>query len=403
MVFKLYLPNYHLFSSIINISEAPLFALVLLTMANSTHDAIFIVLKWTTFFILCLISILVIRDIFSKYNSKLSGFNYYEVPITEQPTITICFDGNNNKHYDDFKIYFEKKPPFNKGEHQFSSHYFEGNDSKVANIEELTPISFGKPRKCYKISLKIEIRGIHLKFDQSISNKDLPSLQIYISSEKNAYGILLSEWMDGRVIKMDFSRHQYKLISLKPEKHIYLRENWKCNDQSFYHCFGSKILKTNFSECPNKCLTFTLPFSTGYNITNNPKCKDDMHNNCTLAINQFFENITMSGMCPQSCSTLQYLGEIQKEVSFPDKYLIWFRYKFDQPQSTNVFEEYLIYDTIGMITSVGATLVLFLGFSFNNCIMFLLDHLSRLTENRVRPQSSISHNMEEIEVEQESN
>ena len=76
-------------------------------MANSTHDAIFIVLKWTTFFILCLISILVIRDIFSKYNSKLSGFNYFEVPITEQPTITICFDGNNNKIYDDYGTDFK--------------------------------------------------------------------------------------------------------------------------------------------------------------------------------------------------------------------------------------------------------------------------------------------------------
>ena len=119
-------------------------------MPNSTHAAIFIVLKWTIFFILCLISILFIRDIFSKYNSKLSSWNYYEVPITEQPTITICFDGNNSNNipwiYDDygtaFKIYFEKKPPFYKGEHQFSSDYFEVNDSKVASLEELTPISY---------------------------------------------------------------------------------------------------------------------------------------------------------------------------------------------------------------------------------------------------------------------
>ena len=39
-----------------------------------------------------------------------------------------------------------------------------------------------------------------MEYDKSIALSNLPMLTIYFTSEKNAYGIMFSEWMDGEVL-----------------------------------------------------------------------------------------------------------------------------------------------------------------------------------------------------------
>ena len=53
--------------------------------------------------------------------------------------------------------------------------------------------------------------------------------------------------------------------------------------------------------------------------------------------------------------------------------IIW-SYTFTS-EFTDVFEEYLVYDTTGIIGSVGGTLGLFVGFSFRDVIFYLIDYL----------------------------
>ena len=43
----------------------------------------------------------------------------------------------------------------------------------------------------------------------------------------------------------------------------------------------------------------------------------------------------------------------------------------------NVYRECLIFDTIGMIGSVGGTLGLFIGFSFSNILTILIGYLQK--------------------------
>ena len=45
---------------------------------------------------------------------------------------------------------------------------------------------------------------------------------------------------------------------------------------------------------------------------------------------------------------------------------------------SKIYEEYLIFDAIGMIGSVGGTLGLFIGFSFMNVITFLINTIEKL-------------------------
>ena len=51
------------------------------------------------------------------------------------------------------------------------------------------------------------------------------------------------------------------------------------------------------------------------------------------------------------------------------------RYQFAYPQVLTIYQEYLIYDGIGMIGSVGGSLGMFIGFSFSNAISSILNCL----------------------------
>ena len=63
-----------------------------------------------------------------------------------------------------------------------------------------------------------------------------------------------------------------------------------------------------------------------------------------------------------------------------DKREIYFAYNFAPPKTETVHEEYLIYDAIGLIGSVGGTLGMFIGFSFSNTIGTLMKHIEVLSK-----------------------
>ena len=74
---------------------------------------------------------------------------------------------------------------------------------------------------------------------------------------------------------------------------------------------------------------------------------------------------------------MQYHGRITDEFHYNDgtKSVYSLMYKFAVPEYVTTYEEYLIYDVIGMIGSVGGTLGMFIGFSFENlfssCIQYV--------------------------------
>ena len=51
-------------------------------------------------------------------------------------------------------------------------------------------------------------------------------------------------------------------------------------------------------------------------------------------------------------------------------------YSFSPPITTMVYEEYLIYDGLGLIGSVGGTLGMCVGFSFSSVINSIVSFLS---------------------------
>ena len=104
-------------------------------------------------------------------------------------------------------------------------------------------------------------------------------------------------------------------------------------------------------------------------------------------IEQIVDNMTLEIMHHQgrkSCIINSYNGKVHMksdiimEVDDESQQGIIFWYSFNEPSYVKVYEEYLIYDTLGMIGSVGGTLGLFIGFSFMNVITFLINTMEKI-------------------------
>ena len=85
----------------------------------------------------------------------------------------------------------------------------------------------------------------------------------------------------------------------------------------------------------------------------------------------------------KSCLINSYNGKVLMKsdimkVDNESQQGIIFEYSFNEPSYVKVYEEYLIYDTLGMIGSVGGTLGLFIGFSFMNVITFLINTIEKI-------------------------
>ena len=130
---------------------------------------------------------------------------------------------NNNRKLKKPEKYFEPKPNY---VYEFGTHYkirynsydlnIGKNELENSEVVMLDKIVTGFSGICTKISaihkvdpkiltqLEVEFKK---KFTQS--KKDLPTLQVYITSEANSYGILFNEWLDGEEFLLTFKWVQY--------------------------------------------------------------------------------------------------------------------------------------------------------------------------------------------------
>ena len=109
-----------------------------------------------------------------------------------------------------------------------------------------------------------------------------------------------------------------------------------------------------------------LPQSKFYHsILSIPLCKTVKEFDCAYGLINPSYNELVRTPYPKTCTIIQYSGEIKWEDFKPERE-VYFVYNFQDPKTVSVHEEYLIYDTIGFMGSLGGTLGMFIGFSINN-------------------------------------
>ena len=83
-----------------------------------------------------------------------------------------------------------------------------------------------------------------------------------------------------------------------------------------------------------------------------------------------------STQCPRSCSYLQYNGKANPIYGMDNSRMISVVYWFGNRNDVKTFKEYLIYGVTDVIGFVGGTLGLFVGFSFLDSVMRIVNYFS---------------------------
>ena len=109
-----------------------------------------------------------------------------------------------------------------------------------------------------------------------------------------------------------------------------------------------------------------------------PSCKRNEKPCADMVTVDIFRETTTKH-CPKLCHIVQYsgkLGMVYNRGQGPYDYS--FRYRFAPPHTEKIFEEYLIYDIVNMVGSVGGNLGMWIGFSFtgifSKLIKMILNH-----------------------------
>ena len=342
-------------------------------------------IEWTLYLGLGILSAYFMWGVLEKFFSNKSSFTQSEEPIEDFPVITICFVKPEYEYGSDFVI----EHGFHKG-NEFQSIILEERRTftifgKEVYLEKLITMDLGN---CYKISsrstpiIKYYTR-ISIHFNESILYSDLPSkLKVYVTSEKNSYGVVANAWMNGKSIKVEIEKETSKSIDLKPEKYNYIASN-KCSQESFYECFSRSYKEKLEMHSMTKCSPISLPRL--------PMCKpnETNHEEFVALSWKVLKEIQEQRKCPKLCTTLGYYGKISTALNVTWNATFSFDYGFISSDTLREYKEYYIYDAVSMISSVGGTLGMCVGFSFTGVISCLFNMVynrigkSELTETEL--------------------
>ena len=351
-------------------------------------DIFFKVVEWALFLGLCSASYFAISGVWEQYQSY--GSNFYKSSkqtLFDKPTLVIYLSNNSFEYGNDFTLSYstsspsekiDKRKELNKG-----INIIQHNNAKIqVKYEELKFPSYDVT-SIHKITSdfisKSEWTRIAMHLNKSSSPQKLPTVTISLTSEKNAYGVFhYEDYYEGQELSknnLEFGTEIW--IKVQPEKYISLDKSQSpksfCeHNKSFYESFDTLLTEEIFKNCGSQC----LPYSSI--IHSIPICKREDELFCAFNI---FSDLrikdTFLQKCVSSCSITQYvktyewIGNWKPVQSEATTYDFSFYYALAKNE-TKVFEEYLIHDLMSMIGSVGGTLGLFIGFSFNNIVSHVI-------------------------------
>ena len=330
------------------------------------------IIEWTLYIGLCGLSAYFMHGVLDKFFSGKTSVTQSQEPLKYLPTFMLCFSNSDLR-----KIKYEYGTDFIIQYHNFhneSARFIslrEGENltfmGENIHLEKITTFKMGT---CYKIATYLvsdfminSLKFIMLNFNESNIQEDFRTLEIFITSEKNSYGISATWWESGKVVKINVEKGTIKAIKLTPSHVNHLTSNSKCSYESLYECI-SRIFRENLQ----KCSPISLPSM--------PICKIN-DSNAKVFWNNWYATVEK---CPKSlCSIIAYKGQELFEYNASalelDIINTTVGIRFEISNFTTSYEEYLIYDGISMIGSVGGTLGMCVGFSFTGMISFLINFL----------------------------
>ena len=331
------------------------------------------ILEWILFIALITTSGWFASGVLQQFFSRKSSFSQHIEEVTDYPVISILV------------WYPEVDPCDVKIKYQASGmadfQYLKTGENHLHNLDKynktekvfLHSIENGTKFKDY---VRVAYRILHLtpilmknmatvdiQIEYNVANKNITTwwfdqVSFFITSQKNSPGSSLWKWKDGTQRQIAMNKNNHMIYNIQPQIIKYLQETGECQEESYYECIVSQVDAMEFIECSNKCIPNVFS-NLGKNYST-PFCQNDTDNEqCAFKIIDQIQEQEIMSDCKKSCSILEYTGKIVLNMPFySDKGENWnmyyLKYRLNDFE-TMVYEEYFIYDTVGMIGSVGGT------------------------------------------------
>ena len=305
-------------------------------------------------------------DVIGKFEAKGTNYLIYDEKITEFPTIvTYLWPPKPNLIYArDFNITFQAIG-YSVGINLTDGKNIVPGTGLIVDFHEMG-MSFFQSKLTANNFLP------HMQLDYSLtysfeneSTMARSQAAISFTTENNTLTCHGGIYFDGDVDPLSSDLGQDNYIVISPVKFIYSKQQRKCRQSPY----GSKIVeffeKNYFENCSNPCrpehFLDTCEALTQSKLTKQlPVCKKDEDLAC-------FSNIVTTAretILEQPCTKLSYRYKNSAYYSERLK-VVHFKMNYANPHKVIVNKEYLVYDLVGMISSIGGTLGLCIGFSFS--------------------------------------
>ena len=75
-----------------------------------------------------------------------------------------------------------------------------------------------------------------------------------ITSLENSPGIIYETWKDGKALIATINKNTATRYYIQPEKYKFLKNDEKCQEESYYGCIAYQLDTNAFNNCPKKCM-----------------------------------------------------------------------------------------------------------------------------------------------------
>ena len=350
-------------------------------------DTYWKLLHWIIYISLMAISFWFTWGVIDKFAKQETAIRQYEGQIEAHPTMVIC----------GFSLLEEYQEYFSIGYMTYQSDGLSVENEVVLKMGENYLENSGEIVNLTNIHTRFNYRCFAINTNRNVDKRDTeikilflePTLQtffiqihIFFTSEKNSFGVTRREWRDGEVYSSIISAGVKRNITFTVEKYI----NLKCNEESFYEHVTSRLSKQSFDKCNDTCLMTSLPNDLFPICTNVNEWYDkkgdtqERESDCNWRIvHNLIKNVTNNKKHQKTCIRTQYSG-VYHEILEGETGI---RYSFTLPLKAKVYEEYFIIDSIQLIGSVGGTLGMFIGFSFSNLIICIIEYIQSFMKRKL--------------------
>ena len=207
-------------------------------------------------------------------------------------------------------------------------------------------------------------------------------MQFTVTSDDDAFGIVVGLWGDVEQLTIPNIQFDNKTTMIDLRETVKTRiSNCNKNGKPYQKCLATEFVNLKkSSNCPGKCTPMAIKsyqekyFGAGEILET---CNNLENEACFMRnLQTFTENITQ---CESQCMVKEYLAGPQF-LDQPSELYLDDGDRADllllsTSRTRHVMKEYRVYDTTGMIGTVGGSLGLFLGFSFYGVFSDVLDLL----------------------------